>query len=105
MGNENGQASAASPTAKSELPSPQTTFGDGERGEQEDEGGANGQPKAKRRRVAVACKSCRYRKSRVSCFVLCGFLSAGCLDLTYARHVFLLPLPLCRVYLSFGKAV
>ena len=70
-----------SPTAKSEglhdlsTASPHTTVGDGgpfpragsgaaDRGEGEGtaDGGA---PKAKRRRVAVACKSCRYRKSRV----------------------------------------
>lgn len=68
----------ASPTAKSEAhdlstASPHTTVGDGgpngrnggaEKGDAD--GAEGGQPKAKRRRVAVACKSCRYRKSRVS---------------------------------------
>ena len=77
----------ASPTAKSEghdlsTASPHTTIGDGgpngrgaEKGDLD--GAEGGQPKAKRRRVAVACKSCRYRKSRVSCVV---FLSVRRLD-------------------------
>lgn len=62
-----------SPTAKSEVhdlstASPHTTIGDGSsnsRGGDKGDIDGEGQPKAKRRRVAVACKSCRYRKSRV----------------------------------------
>jgi hypothetical protein len=66
--------SQASPTTKGEghelTTSPYIATGDAANATPA-RGGGDGtiegveQPKAKRRRVAVACKSCRYRKSRV----------------------------------------